>query len=436
MAHTKKLVKLTFPRMLYDFHQKQNARKAGSVHATYLITGTRRPQQPAQINGLHSQDEDSFLQSDTFMSSSAPEPETDVEEESIPVRTILLAKEEDLEEARADFDTIHSIHIYSLEPGPIKDLHILTDCNREVYSKYANEDPLKAWKQYGTIQNANVQRRSMRRQPPPPAPVAPVAAPKHTIEATEQRTAERPPSPRVKDLGPKIKDEGREKSPATNAPAKKSLIISSKPETTKRIGPPKKETSELFKSFAKAKPKKQANAFPAAQTPTTEDEPMAEAEEEEQEEDFQIKISTMEEREARAKAKKEREEQLRKMMDDEDVEMADAPAAEDPAQEDEEVKESKPIDKSASRDDAAEKEATVTVAAGRRRGRRRVMKKKTTKDEDGYLVTKEEPVWESFSEDEPEVKKAKPSVLSAPAAKGKKGAKPGQGNIMKFFTKK
>ncbi len=33
------------------------------------------------------------------------------------------------------------------------------------------------------------------------------------------------------------------------------------------------------------------------------------------------------------------------------------------------------------------------------------MKKKTTKDEDGYLVTKEEAVWESFSEDEPEPQK-------------------------------
>jgi DNA polymerase delta subunit 3 len=51
-------------------------------------------------------------------------------------------------------------------------------------------------------------------------------------------------------------------------------------------------------------------------------------------------------------------------------------------------------------------------------------------------VTKEEAVWESFSEDEPQAKKTK---ISAPAttAKGKKSsAKPGQGNIMSFFAKK
>jgi DNA polymerase delta subunit 3 len=52
-------------------------------------------------------------------------------------------------------------------------------------------------------------------------------------------------------------------------------------------------------------------------------------------------------------------------------------------------------------------------------------------------VTQEEAAWESFSEDEPAPKKAKPTP--APAAKGaaKKGAaKPGQGSIMSFFGKK
>ncbi|KAF2083146.1 hypothetical protein K490DRAFT_70120 [Saccharata proteae CBS 121410] len=64
------------------------------------------------------------------------------------------------------------------------------------------------------------------------------------------------------------------------------------------------------------------------------------------------------------------------------------------------------------------------------------MRKKTVKDEDGYLVTKEEPVWESFSEEEPAPKKIKAPAPSA-AAKGKKAApKTGQGNIMSFFAKK
>jgi len=104
-------------------------------------------------------------------------------------------------------------------------------------------------------------------------------------------------------------------------------------------------------------------------------------------------------------------------------------------------------------DPAAEPEPepapTTTVSNGRRRGRRRVMKKKTTKDAEGYLVTKEEMGWESFSESdrESEVKKAAAPSVSKDTAKTKTGAggaggaggaakKKGQGNIMSFFGKK
>lgn len=52
-------------------------------------------------------------------------------------------------------------------------------------------------------------------------------------------------------------------------------------------------------------------------------------------------------------------------------------------------------------------------------------------------VTKEEAVWESFSEEEPEPKKKKTNFPAPTTAKGKKASgKPGQGNIMSFFGKK
>lgn len=95
---------------------------------------------------------------------------------------------------------------------------------------------------------------------------------------------------------------------------------------------------------------------------------------------------------------------------------------------------------------AEPEEQGTSTTGGRRRGRRRVMKKKTTKDAEGYLVTKEEPVWESFSEDEePQSKKLKPvamPVLGAGASAAKKSsagasqAKKGQGNLLGFFKKK
>ena len=82
--------------MLYDFHQKQNAKKPGSVHATYLLTGKKRPKPSQYTNSTLSQDgADSFMQSAPF-TSSIPEPEEAIEE-IIPVTSIILVKEEDLE---------------------------------------------------------------------------------------------------------------------------------------------------------------------------------------------------------------------------------------------------------------------------------------------------------------------------------------------------
>jgi DNA polymerase delta subunit 3 len=70
----------------------------------------------------------------------------------------------------------------------------------------------------------------------------------------------------------------------------------------------------------------------------------------------------------------------------------------------------------------------------RRRGKRKVIQKKTVKDDEGYLVTREEAVWESFSEDEP-VRAPLPPPAKTQKGKGK-GGKGGGGNIMAFFGKK
>lgn len=102
--------------------------------------------------------------------------------------------------------------------------------------------------------------------------------------------------------------------------------------------------------------------------------------------------------------------------------------------------------------------APAAASGGRRRGRRKVMKKKMLKDDEGYLgshpfhdaraspcsrrlmctpVTKEEPAWESFSEDEPAPKESTPASTVSSVTKGKKATgKPGQGNIMSFFGKR
>ena len=83
-------------RMLYDFHQKQNAKKPGAIHATYLLSGTRKPEDPISLNGDEKKDgEDDYMQSSPFMNSSVPQPEEGTGESS--VLSITLVREEDLE---------------------------------------------------------------------------------------------------------------------------------------------------------------------------------------------------------------------------------------------------------------------------------------------------------------------------------------------------
>lgn len=83
-------------RMLFEFHRIQNGKKPGTVHATYLLSGTKRRTEPTVTNGYHILgDQDIDMQSSPFMSSSMPQPE-ELQEEA-QVQSIILAREEHLE---------------------------------------------------------------------------------------------------------------------------------------------------------------------------------------------------------------------------------------------------------------------------------------------------------------------------------------------------
>ncbi|EFZ01495.2 DNA polymerase subunit Cdc27 [Metarhizium robertsii ARSEF 23] len=90
----------------------------------------------------------------------------------------------------------------------------------------------------------------------------------------------------------------------------------------------------------------------------------------------------------------------------------------------------------------ADKEPSETISNsgnGRRRGKRRVLKKKRILDDQGYMVTIQEPGWESFSEDDitPPAKKPTPPLMPSSSMKAKKTSTKGsQGSIMSFFAKK
>ncbi|EOO03850.1 putative dna polymerase subunit cdc27 protein [Phaeoacremonium minimum UCRPA7] len=132
------------------------------------------------------------------------------------------------------------------------------------------------------------------------------------------------------------------------------------------------------------------------------------------------------------KSRKEREEALRRMMDDEDEEEEPEEKADSPMEE--------PVEEPPAPEPEKEAEPTEVVSStgdGRRRGKRRIMRKKQILDDQGYLVTIQEPGWESFSEDEtPQPPKKKVETSAQPTKAKKSGPKGAQGNIMSFFSKK
>lgn len=85
--------------MLYDFHRQQNARRAGSVHATYLLSGVTSMQRTSDAGGNgRAEGGDVQMQSSPFMSSSTPH--QDEEENVHLVKVVTLVREEHLEGQR------------------------------------------------------------------------------------------------------------------------------------------------------------------------------------------------------------------------------------------------------------------------------------------------------------------------------------------------
>ncbi|KAF6230980.1 hypothetical protein HO173_010888 [Letharia columbiana] len=430
-------------KMLYEFYSTQTTKKPASIKATYLLDGVPKGPKEFGVNGHQQDGKDIHLQSSPYMSSSMPHQEE--QEEAVPSRSIILAKEEDLGAAKAKYSQIHSIHIYSLGPSRVQNLQILSDCNRAISVEYANEDPLVFGEKYGVIHNTGVKRRTGRRPPIGAQPVPTETVNEKASSKSQGLNREQKNAVKSSDRPPPSDKSTKSTSQAAFAPdirAERPRDVEKKP--VSKPAAAKREQSDIFKSFSKPKAKlkhedagSSTGAFPVPSTAHSqefksvqEDEPMKDTSEDEHEEDFVVSNSA---NRRTSKSQSERAEQLRKMMEDEDEEMEvtgeDAPQT---------SQESEPVDGPTSQKDVS-REPPIVVTGGRRRGRRKVMKKKTIKDDEGYLVTKEEPAWESFSEDELPPHKQKTPASTATSSMGKSkmsGGKPGQGNIMSFFGKK
>jgi DNA polymerase delta subunit 3 len=116
--------------MLYDFHKWQNEKRDGSVHATYLVYGTKKEIVTTAAPNQAGADED------VEMTSSMPDSESVAE--TVTTLTLSLVHQELLEgihqasssvmhdmltcilETLACYEKVTSVHVYSVGPHPMK----------------------------------------------------------------------------------------------------------------------------------------------------------------------------------------------------------------------------------------------------------------------------------------------------------------------------
>lgn len=465
--------------MLYEFYERENEKKPGSLYATYLVAGIRKQR------NLHGSDlkyeargpyvdptydldpePESSYDLPSYPSNSAPDSKAEVTEErdSVPLFNMAICREEFLEQTKAKFAKITDIHIYSLSPVRPQYTKLFRDYKRVVFNEYhAKNDPLIHNKDYGIIQNPFVKRRKLANRPidapgivkrpgqKPPTKAKPE-------EKVETKTAEDDSQGAVKSEPQKVNTY----APPSRPDSRNSMSAQgagSKPKATL-----KRDDSALFKAFAKHsnKPKLERKDTDASTGSDVKMSGMDDNDEGEDSDAMFLDTGTTTKKRSTTEIQKDKEERaakLRKMMDDDanepevptvaeatDID-AEPPAAKVGEDADAPNGDGDQVDWS---DSDAEKSTTKeqNEAPRKRRGKRKIKKRITKTDADGYLVTEEKEVWESFSEDEPEpetkpvpapAKKETPPLNSSAPVKGgqKPAAKTGaKGNLMSYFGKK
>lgn len=370
--------------MLFDFHQQQNRKKPGTVHASYLIAGKKLPTNQPTANHGEGAGVDAGYMASSPPVRSTPQDHTLELNGDVPTLSITLVREGDLEKARKNYESISSIHVYCLGPSLMKDAEALSDANREIIENYRDQDPIEAASTYGTIVNKTVRRRTGHRvatsaaAAPPPT----LKASTSTLQAEPKAVISEPkPEPAVSSTSSTKASKGFFGKPVSkgDAPATKEIPAARNTAVANREG-----SGGIFASFAKAK--KPAVKQEAAGV--SEDSPMKDASDDEEETyvppPSKPKKDVQEDRESR----KAREAALMQMMeedDDEELTLSDAPQ-DAPEKEDTESMAPTVLPTA-----SQEQQEHTEVSEGRRRGRRRVMKKITTRDEEGYLGKQRSP---------------------------------------------
>ncbi|KAK9385333.1 DNA polymerase subunit Cdc27 [Lipomyces mesembrius] len=440
---------------LYAFHASSRSLYPHKVHATYIISGQKSP--ATTISG-------DVLMSD-ISSPPSTQPDTDVAlEVEIVQTTFELVPEEELEEAKSTFRKIGSVHVYSLEPMRLpEDFITLAECGRKVRDIDLGQDPEAISKTYGVISEPSAKRQQLGQvayaQPKSAAknvqPKAPHPKPEVKQElslSAKQRPVSKPsnkssPFPVGATQNPDRLTTNEDETSSNNI--KKQKLESP---------PPKKTTSPVMKSDAtqSAVIKKSKSTIPTSRSSSQVSQELqtmfssSEDENDEEEEGKSVRAGTETPKDVIGAIHESF------ISDDIDLSIDKTPAkpqGNNVKSEDIAMETAPPLE------EPGEQMAYISPKKGaHRRGRRKVTKAIHTKDANGFLTTKYEEVWESYSEsDEETISLSKPASThsstpikrsSSPAPKKekyvagkkengrkKKQAGGGQSSLMSFWNK-
>ncbi|KAF8906218.1 DNA polymerase subunit Cdc27 [Gymnopilus junonius] len=220
--------------------------------ATILLSGT--PRKLSKYRNQNEEDED--INMDATQSTNADDDE--YESEEVPQIKITIVNEKDLEDAKASYDDIFSIHIYSLSPAPLHDVDLICEPTYSVRSTDRVKGP-----EFATTVGRLV-GRGIKMGPTRKRALPPVAGPSNL---------KRPAAPEAK---PAVKEEVKEKpaaAPATEKPKPTGKInffkkAADKPKEPKVIKKdvklvkeePVEEKKRMFFQKASSKPASRASS--------------------------------------------------------------------------------------------------------------------------------------------------------------------------------
>ncbi|KAG5518898.1 hypothetical protein PMAC_002429 [Pneumocystis sp. 'macacae'] len=374
-------------------------------HAIYMVSG---------YISKGSTDAGSFSREETISSSNALDTSImSCEPLALREKVFYLVKEEDLGDVKQELDEITSIHIYALEYDSYKDISVLSDASlKSLYMKYNETLSSKEMcEKYGMIYHPSVEI------------FLPILQElnKDVLETkfidTISKTNLSQPNTAV--------SEGNEKEEATFQSSFSKIEHNSKSlfEATRKNASklPKKKTNTMKSFFNLSVDTELRNSHSPLLSPTASGrknscfdyynddvvENLSEIEEVHSEQNI-------------IKRQKEIDELKRIMMTNQEGK-------------DDVLNSSKDM----SKDDKSSSVKSDQVDSTKKKGRRKVLKKVTCCDKKGYLVTKNEFVWESFSEDEISVPlKSKFNVEGPKETVAKNKTKLSETKITSFFSKK